>query len=179
MRASAPIIAATIILGASYSAILWTSLKIRNHVKDAVGMSGKTRNLHKQLTKTLVLQVFSQTFCGGNRRDSNTLFQALSAWLFAFIPILLQLIVCMFPFESGSVFAEYEATTIAWIPVINPAITMFYLKSYRRQLLLLARSVLRYVGCTIHVTVEPTSSSTVAPGVLPRDNPTTNKAVCR
>ncbi|KAH7664944.1 hypothetical protein AAVH_43298, partial [Aphelenchoides avenae] len=75
-----PILLTSVVLSGSYVTIVWTSVKIRNHLKRAVPASKKTTRLHQQLSRALLLQAFT-------------------SWGVSFVPLMLALSVLLFSVE--------------------------------------------------------------------------------
>lgn len=78
---------------------------------------------------------------------------------------MLALGVMLFSVEGGNVMAEYQTSIIAWIPVLNPILTMLCIGGYRRESMRLVQALLRPLMCKRFsaVTVEPSSVSAIAP----------------
>lgn len=65
------------------------------------------------------------------------------SWVVSFVPLSLAIGVLLFSVEGGSVLSEYESSAIAWIPVLNPTLTMLCINGYRRGAVRLLHQLLR------------------------------------
>ncbi|KAH7705544.1 7TM GPCR protein, partial [Aphelenchoides avenae] len=140
-----PILLTSVVLSGTYLTIAWTSVKIRNHLKRIASASKNTTRLQQQLSRALLLQ-------------------AITSWIVSFVPLMLALGVLLFSVEGGSVIAESQTSIIAWIPVLNPTLTMLCISGYRQEAVRFLQGLLRPLMCKgSSPVVELSSVSTIAP----------------
>ncbi|KAH7702103.1 hypothetical protein AAVH_30749, partial [Aphelenchoides avenae] len=124
LHGSLPLLLTSGVLTGSYVTIAWTSVQIRSHIKNSAPASKKTARLHQQLNRALLLQ-------------------ALTSLIVSFVPLMLALGVLLLSVEGGSVFAESQTSIVAWIPVLNPTLTILCISGYRREAVRLLQRLLR------------------------------------